>query len=154
LAERRAAEAVANERKALAAEESSEAVLDFVENNVFNAVIPARRGIGLGKNVTMLEAVNAAEPKVAAAFGTRPRVEARVRLMLVGAYSTLGDNRSDAQLERAYSLARIGYGPDDPFTCAVEVLKANNLVASGRADEGIRLLEESLARRRAELGPT
>jgi serine/threonine protein kinase/tetratricopeptide (TPR) repeat protein len=161
VAERRAAEARDNERKARAAEAAAKEsdataneVLDFVKCNIFAAGRPSFAKEGLGRDVTFRKVLDSAEPKIAAAFATRPRVEAQLRTMLGLTYLDLGElGLSQAQLERAYALAKEHYGLDDPFTVEIEEALAGDDIAAGRSVEGYGLLEKSLARRRRTLGP-
>lgn len=98
--------------------------------------------------------LDSAEPKIAAAFATHPRVEAQLRAMLGVTYHGLGEfPLSQAQLERAYALAKVHYGLDDKFTVAIEGTLADDYLASGQSVEGFGLLEKSLTRRRLALGP-
>ena len=156
----REAEAVKNERlarKAEAAAKESDAttkdVLSFVENNIFAAARPPLQKGGLGREVTLRKALDAAEPNIARAFTTRPRVEAQLRKMLGDTYLTLDDaSPGIAQMERAYALSKDHYGLDDPFTANVEGTLALNYVRRGRPAEGLELLEKSYRRRRELLG--
>jgi tetratricopeptide (TPR) repeat protein len=160
VAERRAAEARENEQKARAAEATAKesdatatAVLEFVKNNIFAAAAPPLGKTGLGRDITLRQALDSAEPKIAAAFVTRPRVEAQLRSMLAFTYLEVGEGRLGlAQLERAYALAEQHYGLDHEFTMEIEYVLASNYISTGRSVEGFRLLEESLARRRRTLG--
>ena len=161
VAERREAEARDNEQKARVAEAAAKEsdataneVLDFVKSNIFAAGRPSFAKEGLGRNVTFRKVLDAAEPKIAAAFATRPRVEAQLRTMLGMTYLDLGELRlSQAQLERAYALAKEHYGLDDPFTFEIEQALAGDDIAAGQSVEGLGLLEKSVARRRRTFGP-
>ncbi|HEV3079840.1 MAG TPA: protein kinase, partial [Gemmataceae bacterium] len=160
LAERRESEARDNERKARAAEAAAKEsdataneVLEFVKNNVFAAARPPLAKIGLGRDVTLRKALDSAEPKIAVAFATRPRVEAQLRAVLGYTYAQLNEEAlALAQLERAYALAKLHYGQDDKFTADLEFGLAREYLSSGRSVEALRLLEQSLARRRQTLG--
>jgi serine/threonine protein kinase len=160
-AERREGEARENERKARAAEaaaresdETTSAILDFVRVHIFAAARPTGSAGGVGREVTLRQALDAAEPKIATAFATRPRVEALLRNVLGETYSSLGEERlALAQFERAYALAKAHHGPDDPFTLTVEENLTEQYLVHGRRAEAFALLEQALARRRRELGP-
>jgi serine/threonine protein kinase/tetratricopeptide (TPR) repeat protein len=161
VAERREAEARDNERKARVAEAAAKEsdataneVLDFLKNNIFAAARPPLEKSGLGREVTLRKALDSAEPKIATAFAARPRVEAQLRYMLGVTYNVLDeDPLAQAQLERAYTLAKERYGLDDKFTGDVEYHLANNYTHAGRTAEGIQILEQTLKRRRETLGP-
>ncbi len=57
----------------------AEAVLSFLKDDVLAAARPEGQEGGLGKDVTVRKAVDAAEPKIAGAFKDQPIVEADVR---------------------------------------------------------------------------
>ena len=160
VAERREADARDNERKALAAEAAAKesdatanAVLDFVKSYIFAAARPPFEKVGLGREITLRKALDAAEPKIAAAFASRPRVEAQLRSILGDTYLQLGEGQvAEAQIDRAYGLAKEHYGLDDSFTAHIEYQLAAQYCSSGRSAQGFRLLEQSLDRRRRTLG--
>jgi hypothetical protein len=63
-------------------EAETKAVLDFVENRVFAALRPEGQEGGLGRGVTLLQAVEAALPFAEKCFKDRPLIEARLRMTL------------------------------------------------------------------------
>jgi eukaryotic-like serine/threonine-protein kinase len=116
-----AQEALAQKGAALMQSEESrqraEAVLTFLRDDVFAATRPEGRGGGLGKDVTVREAVNAAEPKIAEAFKDQPIIEAEVRDTLGETYWYLGDPPlAIRQFERAVTLRQTRLGPDHTTT--------------------------------------
>ena len=109
---------------------------------------------GLGKDVTIRKAVDAAEPKIAAAFRDQPTVEASVRSVLGTTYHYLGEPAlAIRQLARALELRAASLGPDHPDTLTTQ----NNLALAyrdaGRWDRAIPLFERTLAVEAATLGP-
>ena len=54
-------------------------MLSFLKEDVLAAARPEGRGGGLGMDVTVRKAVDAAEPRIAGAFKDQPIVEAEVR---------------------------------------------------------------------------
>ena len=73
-------------------------------------------GGGLGKDVTVRKAVDAAEPKVAEAFKDQPIIEADVRDTLGLTYQYLGEYPlAIRQHERALELRRTNLGPTTPI---------------------------------------
>jgi serine/threonine protein kinase/tetratricopeptide (TPR) repeat protein len=138
---------------ALAREAETKAVLGFVENRVFAAARPEGQEGGLGRDVTMRKAIDAALRYVNEGFAKEPLIEARLRMTLGKSFYFLGDGKTAAQQEEAaraiYARLR---GPDDPDT----LLAMHNLASSydllGRVDEALKLREETLALRRAKWG--
>jgi serine/threonine protein kinase/tetratricopeptide (TPR) repeat protein len=138
---------------AVAREAETKAVLEFVENHVLAAARPEGQQGGLGRDVTMRKAIEAAAQYINAGFTNQPLIEARLRMTLGKSFYFLGDAQRAAEQEEAaraiYARLR---GPDDPDT----LLAMHNLASSydmlGRIDEALKLREETLARRRARLG--
>jgi serine/threonine protein kinase/Tfp pilus assembly protein PilF len=140
--------------RALDAAAEAQAVLDFFQDQVLAAARPENQEGGLGLNATVREAVDAAEPKIAGAFGDRPLVEASIRRTLGVTYGYLRqDPAAIAQQERALALRREHLGPDHPDT----LTSMNNLALAykdaGQLDKAVPLLEQALAKRREKLGP-
>ena len=160
IAHQREAESIANEKKSqvaeLAAKDSeatSQEVLDFVQGNIFAAARPPLTKAGLGREVTLRSALDAAEPKIATAFATRPQVEVQLRTMLAETYSELNENTlAQSQYERAFALAKEHYGLDDAVTVNLELNLSLHYLSNGRIPDGFQMLEQSLARRRETLG--
>ena len=65
--------------------------LSFFADRVLAAARPAGQAGGLGKDVTVRKAVDAAEPKIAEAFPNQPTDEAAVRFVLGNTYNYLGE---------------------------------------------------------------
>ena len=65
---------------ALAREAETQAVLDFVENKVFAAARPEGQDGGLGQDVMLRRAIEAALPFVDQGLTNQPLIEARLRL--------------------------------------------------------------------------
>jgi eukaryotic-like serine/threonine-protein kinase len=138
---------------AVAREAETKAVLEFVENHVLAAARPEGQQGGLGRDVTMRKAIEAAAQYIKEGFTNQPLIEARLRLTLGKSFYFLGDaQRSAEQEEAARAIYTRLRGPDDPDT----LLAMHNLASSydmlGRFDEALKLREETLARRRAKLG--
>jgi serine/threonine protein kinase/tetratricopeptide (TPR) repeat protein len=137
-----------------AKEAESRAVLDFVERRVFAAARPEGQAGGLGHDVSLRRALQAALAAVDKSFVDQPLVEARVRRTLGNSFLYLSDARTAAeQHERARSIYLGLFGPDDPKTMTSTSDLANSYRAFGRYPESLRLHEDTLARRRAQLGP-
>jgi serine/threonine protein kinase/tetratricopeptide (TPR) repeat protein len=130
------------------------AVLDFFEDHILAAARPQGQEGGLGKDVTLRAAVDAAEPRIAEAFRDQPSVEAYVRDSLGVTYRYLGDPAlAIRQQERAVELRKAALGPDHPDTLSSQNKLANVYKDAGRLDLAIPLYERTLAAQTARLGP-
>jgi serine/threonine protein kinase/tetratricopeptide (TPR) repeat protein len=146
--------AQANEKAATEREAETKAVLDFVENRVFAAALPAGFNGGLGEAVTLRRAIEAALPYVAKSFTNQPLIEARLRQMLADAFGDLSDEKTKVeQAEAARALYARHRGHDHPDTLRSMNTLANSYWALGRYTEALKLHEETLALRKAKLGP-
>src|SRR5262249_39760514 len=116
--------AQSNEAKAKEQEEiaqrstaESESVLRFFQDQVLAAPRPEGQAGGLGKDVTIRKAVNAAEPKIVTAFSDQPGVEASIRHTLGSSYNYLGEPAlAIRQLQCALELRTAKLGLDHPHT--------------------------------------
>src|SRR5579875_2941689 len=145
--------AVAAEQAAKRSEEDAKAVLGFFLNKVLSAGRPKGQEGGQGKDVTLREAVDAAEPEIAKAFADRPLVEASVRDTLGMTYYYLGELlHAIKQHEQALALCESKLGFDHPDTLTSRNNLANAYLSAGRTAEAIRLHEQNLKVREAKLG--
>ena len=129
------------------------AVLGFFEDRVLAAARPQGQRGGLGKDVTLRAAVDAAEPTIAAAFRDKPTVEAYIRDSLGTTYRYLGEpSLTVRQHERALELRKAALGPDHPDTLASQNNLAQAYTGAARLDLAIPLLEQTLKARAAKLG--
>jgi hypothetical protein len=85
------------EKTAHAREAETRAVLNFVEEKVFAAARPKGEHGGLGRNVELRQAVEAALPFVNESFKEQPLIEARLRLTLGASFWYLGDPKLAAE---------------------------------------------------------
>ena len=69
-------------------------MLGFFQDHVLSAARPEGMERGLGKDVTIRKAMDASEPKIAAAFPGQPSIEAAVRTVLGETYYYLESRRS------------------------------------------------------------
>jgi eukaryotic-like serine/threonine-protein kinase len=135
-------------------EAETRAVLDFVENRVLAAARPENQEGGLGREVTLRKAVQAALPFVDKSFTKLPLIEARLRLTLGRSFWYLGEWKiSTDQYQTARTLYSGHLGPDHPDTLRC----MNNLAVSysglGRYADALMLHEQTLTLRKAKLGP-
>ena len=130
------------------------AVLEFVEERVLAAARPEGQAGGLGREVTLRQALDAALPAVAQGFAAQPLIEARLRRTLGQSYLYLGEPRTAAeQYEASRALDARHRGPDHPETLRSMLDLANSYQALGRHAEALKLCEETLALQKARLGP-
>ena len=95
-----------------AARRRAEAVLDFLNKDVLATARPEGQGWGLGKDVTVRKAIDAAEPKVAEAFKDQPIIEAAIRFTFGLTYHFLGElPRAIQQYERVLELRLMNLRP-------------------------------------------
>jgi serine/threonine protein kinase/lipopolysaccharide biosynthesis regulator YciM len=146
--------AVDERNRAAKSESETRAVLDFFQDKILAATRPEGQEGGLGKEVTIRRAVDAAEPQIAEAFRDQPVVEASIRDTLGSTYLFLGEPElAIRQKERCRQLRRQVHGPDHPDT----LVAMNNLAVAyqdaGRLEDARRLLEEALEVMKAKLGP-
>jgi serine/threonine protein kinase/tetratricopeptide (TPR) repeat protein len=158
--------AQANEQKALAAAEAeatakqtaqlreaeTKAVLNFVVNRIIAAARPEGKGGGLGRDVTLRQALEEALAYVDRSFTKQPLIEARLRTTLGESFRQLGDyDRAAEQHQRAYTLYARHCGPDDADTLGSISNLALSYAGLGRRAEAVKLYEKTLARMRIRI---
>ena len=147
-AERRAKE-TAQTREA-----ETRAVVEFVENKVFAAVRPETREGGLGPEVKLRRAIEAALPFVDQSFREQPLTEARLRMALGTSFFDLGEPRIAAeQFAKARTLYTSRMGAEHRDTLKSTIKLADAYAYLGRGGDALKLREEALALARAEFGP-
>jgi non-specific serine/threonine protein kinase/serine/threonine-protein kinase len=130
------------------------AVLEFVKNQILAAVRPEGDQWGLGREVTLRKAVEAALPFVATSFKDQPLIEARLRLTLGYSFSCLGEATIAAeQYQTAHVLYTQHLGSDHPDTLGSMSNLATCYDLLGRSTEAFTLREQTLALCKAKLGP-
>jgi tetratricopeptide (TPR) repeat protein/tRNA A-37 threonylcarbamoyl transferase component Bud32 len=140
--------------RAWRAEAEMRAVLEFVEQRVLAAARPKGQDGGLGPEVTLRQAIDAALPFVAEGFMAQPLVEARLRETLGTSYLYLGEPRTAAeQFEASRALYARHRGPDDPDTLRSTYGLASSYLKLGRWHEALKLHAEIRALQIARLGP-
>ena len=104
--------------------------------------------------MTLRKALEATLPQVETSFQSQPLVEASVRMTLGDSFLYLGDAataKQQYQIARARFTDRLGADHHDTL------MSMNNLAVSyadlGRHAEALNLREETLALRKAKLGP-
>ncbi len=132
----------------------AEGVLGFLKDDVLAAARPEGQEGGLGVDVTVRKAVDAAEPRIAERFKDQPLVEAEVRNVLGGTYHYLReDTLAIRQHDRALQLRQSGLGSDHPDTLQSRNNLAEAYLFAGRTAEAITMHEATLKLRESKLGP-
>jgi tetratricopeptide (TPR) repeat protein len=146
-------EAEVQRDRAVQADQEALAVLSFFRDKVLAAARPQGQDGGLGTEVTVRAAVQAAEAQLAQAFKDQPGAEAAIRFTLGESYLYLGDaGRAIEHLERARELRKEKLGPDDPGTLTVMNDLAMAYQEAGRPADAIALMKETLALQQAKIG--
>jgi serine/threonine protein kinase/tetratricopeptide (TPR) repeat protein len=141
------------QQKARQSEAETRAVLAFFQEKVLAAGRPEGQDGGLGKDVTIRRAIDAAEPGIAATFKDQPTVEASIRDTLGLTYYYLGENElAIHQLEKGVQLRSVKLGPDHLDTLSGMNDLAVTYGAAGRRADALPLLEKTLNLRRTKLG--
>jgi DNA-binding winged helix-turn-helix (wHTH) protein/tetratricopeptide (TPR) repeat protein len=126
---------------------TTEAVSDFLNNDVLSSADPWRNPI---RTMTVKDALDRAAREVPQRFADRPEVEARLAATIGNVYlRTQEYARAKAHLERAVTLLTQLEGPDaEPRLAALESL-GNALRENGSPQEACVRFTEVLDRRRA-----
>jgi serine/threonine protein kinase len=141
------------EKKAQQSEAEARAVLDFFQEKVVAAARPEGQEGGVGREATLRETLDKAEPSIAADFARRPVVEASIRDALGNSYFYLGDAApAIRQLQKARELRTQFLGVDHPDTLATVRILADVYRESGRAADAIDLLKQVVELSKAKLG--
>jgi serine/threonine protein kinase/tetratricopeptide (TPR) repeat protein len=132
----------------------AQAVLSFFLDKVVAAAGPSDRKGGLGKDVTLRAALDAAEPQIEGSFAGQPAAEASVRVTLGKSYSYLGlPAQAIRQYGQALAVRREILGPEHPETLAVMDDLAGAYREAGRLELALPLYQKNLAHIRDRLGP-
>jgi serine/threonine protein kinase/tetratricopeptide (TPR) repeat protein len=153
IAEKERGVAVVARNDAVEAGTEAKEVREFFQETVLRAVRPPGAA-GLGRDVTVRQAIEAAEPVVGKQFVEQPRVEAAVREVLGNSYQLLGEyDKAIGQLDRSLELRKKHLGPQHLETIRTE----NNLQAAkdkgGTVKGNIDKAKELFDRARAANGP-
>jgi eukaryotic-like serine/threonine-protein kinase len=148
------ARATEEEQKARRSAAEADAVLAFFQDKILAATRPEGQDAGMGRDVTIRRAIDAAEPQIAAAFRDQPTAEASIRDTIGSTYYYLGEPAiAIPQYERSLQLVRESLGPGHPSLDVTRNNLANAYGKVGRVSEAIALLEESLKQEKARMGP-
>jgi serine/threonine protein kinase len=134
-------------------EAQTKAMVNFVLDKVIGAARPEGQEGGLGREVTLHKALEAALPFVAESFATEPVIEAPLRMTLGLSFYRLGDAKAAAeQHQAALALYMHHFGPEHADTLASMSNLATSFGALGRYTEALKLCEETLTIRKRKFG--
>ncbi|MBL9188857.1 MAG: serine/threonine protein kinase [Opitutaceae bacterium] len=126
----------------------------FLTEDVLAAARPREVEGGQGINITVRDALVAADEKLPDRFVGRARAEALTRHTLGVTFYNLGETaRGIAQLERARELQRKTLGERDPRTLHTMTRLGQLYLNAGRSKDAIAVTDEALAGQLAVLGP-
>ncbi|HMP04116.1 MAG TPA: tetratricopeptide repeat-containing protein kinase family protein, partial [Gemmatales bacterium] len=146
--------ALAHAAKEQRARETTDAVLEFVEERVLAAARPEEQEGGLGIDVKLADAIKNALPHLETSLKNQPLVAARLARTIGRSFYLLGQYDVALPLhERSVALFVAHLGRDHPDTLASMVNLAMNYAALGRKAEELALYEETVKLRKAKLGP-
>jgi tetratricopeptide (TPR) repeat protein len=150
--QRQQAEAARAEAQAKEAE--ANAVVQFIQDQVFAAARPKGQEGGLGAGVTLRDAIAASVPALEKGFAEQPLVEARLRMALGDTFFYLGEyDQVRDQNERAWVLFTRFRGPDHPHTLRSMLYLAASYAGLHRHADALKLREQALAIQRRVLPP-
>jgi serine/threonine protein kinase/tetratricopeptide (TPR) repeat protein len=139
------ARAETQEAKARKSAGQAKAIADFFRDKVIAAARPPGQDGGLGRDVTLRDALDHAEASIAGRFPDEPEVEASIRDALGQSYIYLGEPEAALrQYERALELQRAALGPEYPSTIVALSGVAEAHYNAGRLERAIPLFEEAL----------
>src|SRR5262249_37067652 len=130
------------------------AVLNFVETRIIAAPRPKRRGeAGLGPDVTLPAALEAAVPFVEQSFKDQPLTQARLRITFGDSvWKPGGGKAAAAQYEPARAIYAKLLGPRHHNTLVAMNQVGISYGMQGRTRDSVKLYEELFPLCKAELG--
>lgn len=123
---------------ALQSQTEASAVLEFFKDRIVAAARPQGDEYGLGHDVTLRAAMEAAAEAIPQSFTNLPMVEAEVRRTLGKTFQALGDyEKAVTQFDRAVALVASVHGTNHPRTLADTGRMAIALRHAGRLSEAL-----------------
>jgi tetratricopeptide (TPR) repeat protein len=129
------------------------ATVKFLEERVFAVARPKGQDGGLGRDVTLRDALAASLPALATDFADQPLAEARLRMTLGASFLCLGEAEAAAtQFQSARELYTDHRGPDHPDTLGSVESLAASYADLGRHAEALQFRTGVQNARKATLG--
>jgi tetratricopeptide (TPR) repeat protein len=140
------ARATADRDRAQKAEADTKAFSEFLVSDVLSAPRPAGLQQGMGRDVTVVQALEHTEKKLDRRFADRPVAEATARHALGVTWRHLGNfPKAEAYLRRALELRLQFLGSEHRDTYDTQNSLGVLLTTMGKADEAVPLLEAALS---------
>ena len=137
-------EALQERDRARHSEQDTHRVLQFLLRRVVAAARPQDEDEGLGRDITVLQALQAAEPAIPEAFAGQPLAELELRQSLAATFKLLGLATNEvAHRQRALELSVPLFGPDSPEVLTNGMDLAWALHHAGLTNEYLTLLEQA-----------
>ena len=137
-------EALRERDRARHSEQDTHRVLQFLLRRVVAAARPQDEEEGLGRDITVLKALQASEPAIPEAFAGQPQAELELRQSLAATFKLLGLATNEvAHRQRALELSVPLFGPDSPEVLTNGMDLAWALHHAGLTNEYLTLLEQA-----------
>ncbi|UCE50033.1 MAG: serine/threonine protein kinase, partial [Phycisphaerales bacterium] len=144
-------EALAASREAERQAEISQAVSDFLRDDLLSSVDPY---IAQGREVSVRSFLDAASQRLEGKFEQEPQVEASIRHTLGNTYRNIGEfEKAQMHLERAYEIRLNEFGERNGETLSTMDGLARVYWRQGRYDQAEALFTRTVEGRRQALGP-
>lgn len=153
LLQQKQAEVVQERNTAQKMKDQAEALSKFYEDRVLVALRPKGWEGGMGKDVTLKEAVDLAAPKIDETFAGQPELEAKIRHTLGSTYWYLGQfDLAYPHLDKAYAIRLERLGPDHPDTLTSLDSLAMERWKQDKLAEAVKLGRQAVEKRQRVLG--
>lgn len=138
-------EALDERNHARQGEQNTQRVLEFLLQRVVAAARPQDDdGEGMGRSVTVLQSLEAAEPWIRESFTGQPLAELKLRQSLAATYGLLGLSTNEiANRQRAVELSEGLYGAGSPESVSNRLQLAWSYYVLGAKEASVRLFENA-----------
>jgi tetratricopeptide (TPR) repeat protein/tRNA A-37 threonylcarbamoyl transferase component Bud32 len=145
------------ERAAVEAQQTAQAVNDFLQNDLLaqaSAATQAGPNQRPDPDLKVRTALDRAAARIGGKFGNQPEVEASIRATVGQAYKDLGlYSEAQTQLERALDLQRRVFGLNHQASLRTMGRLASNAISKGKYPEAEALLNQVVEGQKRVLGP-
>ena len=137
-------EALHERDRARRSEQDTQRVLQFLLRRVVAAARPQDEEEGLGRNITVLQALQAAEPAIPEAFAGQPQAELELRQSLAATFKLLSLATNEVpHRQRAFELGERLLGSASPETLSNRLDLALAIYHAGLTNEYLTLVEQA-----------